>query len=520
MPEINSEFFNNHWHGVVVDINDPDQSGRVRVRIRGMWDNIALSKLPWVIVQQPVTSAAIGKMGTAPVGLIVGSNVIGIWLDGPSKQQPMVQGTWGKIGDVISGQFSNGAPAIDNTKGSIPPASSGGNAKNWRSGLNSSATPISLIDQGISSVISIGSDIGTVITSAIEKGMINAKVPTIAYESKYNKSDVMTLKSLNDPLARNASIPCLNLSFLSLKNLLELAAGILGNIAGALKNLLVQALTNAILELCRRFGVFKVLGLLNSAANAISEIANLLNALNIRVCGMNLFNQGIFDTINGVVAETLHAVNNITGAVSSAIGGIVNSASNLFDNIVTAPLASIATGSTPVPPTISINPPDGYVQQYNQNADPYPGYIVFLDPTGKGTASYIPRNGEPNYISSQQHIFFNAQKAFIANFESSIISGVLGPTGLVSGFTAVTSITQAFAATRILGVGFSIAAAGALAAVSLISYGKDYASVYTPQPRTIPASPLVDFSISKFSTTQMLLNMKKTQMNIGLGGLF
>lgn len=89
------------WHGVVEDIKDPLKLGRVRVRVLG-WhtDNkgsagIPTQDLPWAMVMQPITSAAMSGLGHSPTGVLQGSWVVGFFLDGLNAQQPMVMGTYG-----------------------------------------------------------------------------------------------------------------------------------------------------------------------------------------------------------------------------------------------------------------------------------------------------------------------------------------------------------------------------------------------------------------------------------------
>lgn len=86
--------------GVVEDVNDPLQLGRVKVRIINQNDNdtpTPVEDLQWCTVMMPVTSAAMSGVGTSPTWLEVGSYVIGIYLDGRTKRQPLIQGTFNKI---------------------------------------------------------------------------------------------------------------------------------------------------------------------------------------------------------------------------------------------------------------------------------------------------------------------------------------------------------------------------------------------------------------------------------------
>lgn len=82
------------WFGVVEDVNDPSQLGRVRVRILGIHTEdkslIPTESLPWAKCMMPLTSASISGVGWAPVGLVPGALVSGIFLDGADMQQPIV----------------------------------------------------------------------------------------------------------------------------------------------------------------------------------------------------------------------------------------------------------------------------------------------------------------------------------------------------------------------------------------------------------------------------------------------
>lgn len=88
------------WIGVVEDrVNDPDKLGRVRVRIMGYHSDdleaLPTEELPWAIVMQPTTSAAVSGKGSSPTNLLEGTWCIGFFLDGKEKQQPIVIGTVG-----------------------------------------------------------------------------------------------------------------------------------------------------------------------------------------------------------------------------------------------------------------------------------------------------------------------------------------------------------------------------------------------------------------------------------------
>ena len=84
----------------VRDIDDPTQSGHVRVRMYNRQNDEKESpddKLAWAIPLQPITSAATAGVGVIPSGMIVGSRVlIGFTEDDTAEQYPIVLGTFGR----------------------------------------------------------------------------------------------------------------------------------------------------------------------------------------------------------------------------------------------------------------------------------------------------------------------------------------------------------------------------------------------------------------------------------------
>ena len=99
------------WMGVVEDRNDPIKLGRVRVRIYGWYTDekqrVPTESLPWAqVIQQPNT-AAMGDIGYTPTGIVEGTWVVGIFLDGDKGQQPVIMGTLAGIP----------TEAVDATKG-------------------------------------------------------------------------------------------------------------------------------------------------------------------------------------------------------------------------------------------------------------------------------------------------------------------------------------------------------------------------------------------------------------------
>lgn len=85
------------WIGVVEDRNDPEKLGRCKVRIFGYHTEdltvLPKSDLPWAVPLTPITSASTSGIGSAPIGPVEGTWIVGWFLDGEDKQQPIMMGT-------------------------------------------------------------------------------------------------------------------------------------------------------------------------------------------------------------------------------------------------------------------------------------------------------------------------------------------------------------------------------------------------------------------------------------------
>jgi predicted chitinase len=90
----------NLFTGVVENRKDPLRLGRCQVRIVGVHTHdktiLPTDDLPWAFPMQPISSAAISGIGTAPVGVVEGTWVILMFRD-EQHQQPIILGTLGGI---------------------------------------------------------------------------------------------------------------------------------------------------------------------------------------------------------------------------------------------------------------------------------------------------------------------------------------------------------------------------------------------------------------------------------------
>ena len=82
--------------GVVEDINDPASLNRVKVRIFGkhstLKNDMPTENLPWYTSVMPMTNAGISGIGKT-VGVLRGSWVFGVFIDGSNEQEALILGT-------------------------------------------------------------------------------------------------------------------------------------------------------------------------------------------------------------------------------------------------------------------------------------------------------------------------------------------------------------------------------------------------------------------------------------------
>jgi len=103
IPERHKDFYGDQtrWFvGTVVNINDPLELGRVKIRIYGIHsDNeidIPDADLPWAQVVVPITEGGVRNLG-GMLGIKDDAQVFGLFLDGQSSQMPLILGSMPKI---------------------------------------------------------------------------------------------------------------------------------------------------------------------------------------------------------------------------------------------------------------------------------------------------------------------------------------------------------------------------------------------------------------------------------------
>ena len=274
MTERNFGNFLRFWVGRVVNVNDPYESGRVQVRIYSHHDDetkIPNKSLPWAQVLQPVTSAAIGRIGTAPVGLVVGARVFGIWLDN-DMQLPLVLGSLGRAGEVKDNNTRSGIPEIDINAGSIP-LSARNIPNNPYAALeqNQQRITIDQIDSGKANIERVEEESGIVLTTEVENGMQYTDVPTVA-SGPINQTDILSLIRNVDRSDRICSI----------RGLVEQAQRIIYEIdITSMGNRLLNNLADNILynttDLFQQLGIDRIQRMLETTLQSLGPINDVLS---------------------------------------------------------------------------------------------------------------------------------------------------------------------------------------------------------------------------------------------------
>ena len=106
------------YFGKVEDVNDPLQNGNVRVRVFGVHssnpEEAPTDTLPWAPTMLPTTSPSYKGFGRSTTGLVKGSIVVVVFMDGDTElQEPFVLGSMSTMTDDQSDNPFNSIGACD-----------------------------------------------------------------------------------------------------------------------------------------------------------------------------------------------------------------------------------------------------------------------------------------------------------------------------------------------------------------------------------------------------------------------
>lgn len=487
------------WYGEVVDVKDPDQSGRVRVRIYGRQDdktNIKDEDLHWAMPIQDITSAALGKVGTSPLGLLKGSKVQGYWADS-DRQLPIIQGSFGKAGDPKEGSSTDGAEDIDTDTGSIPTAATNQSppvAKNPYSKLFEGRVTINDINNGVKSIHSISKDVGIINNKEVDKKLKEPTIPTTAHVEKGNTGEVLDLVKKVDPNNLSASLPKMVDNFKDVRNVMNITSpkGLTGMMGGGIEG--------AIGNLAQQLG----------AQNVIGPLMSVLGA----------------GTLSPVLQNALRQ------ALGSAMKQSVQNGGRIPpSNKVSTVIPKIDPTAARPPKIVTLNNVSNHhVQQYyDLKSEPYPGYIEWKDPT-TGDKVYTARGTEPHYSSPDDHIIGNTTASLTTSMGAALRSipannsNSLAPKLPPAATAAITAaLTSAFGKAEaqgiasVLGKGFSPQNIIGMATKLIPGIaGKIQGMMGGHLPTSVLDPGKVGKTMQDFTKNQALLAKKKDSMKTAL----
>jgi hypothetical protein len=438
------------WIGIVTNVMDPHQSGRVQVRVFGRHDdtvNIPDSDLPWAQVLQPVTSAARGRIGTAPVGLTVGSRVYGQWID-TDRQYPLIFGAVGRAGSTVPGQTSGGSPTVNTAVGSIPGATQN-NVSNPYSALFDNRLSILDIDSGQVDIDSTALGDGAVMTEAVEEGMSFPKSPTTG-SAEPGEDDVLAILRRVDPMNSISALPCFTPNAIQLQFQIDL-----GSIVSGFINSITNSITNAILRIIDSLGFDSIINAISSAAAGLANFRDALDALREGgLCGapralasIGAGTQSIARSISSIQTAAARA-----GRAPQQIRAALGLAGReIRSNIATAVFRPLSILSLDLIPA-------NFVQvYYDADEDPYPGYIRWIDPVDTTVDPlFTTRDGQPNFRDAREHAEFETEQSAFNLFRGALSAGgALTTSTLNSVLNQVVDVGQLNALRRTMGSGFN-----------------------------------------------------------------
>jgi hypothetical protein len=485
------DFGSDKWIATVVNVNDPDQSGRVQIRIIGRQDdreNIKDEDLHWAIPKQPITSAAFGKIGQTPLGLVKGSKVYGEWFD-RDHQLPIITGSLGKAGDPKEGgDTTDGIPEIDIKKGSIP-----GAAQNYSdptpnypfSNLYGSKIDINKInnEDGYKTIATYTPATGVDNKVAVDEKLKEPKKPTTASASKEDKSDVLDVVKQVDPDKKSRVLPNAVDGFSQVQKMMSMTS------PNGISKLMSGGLQGAIGELTKSIGLNNVLGPLTkvlSGSQLPPVVQNALRSALSTVMKSAMSNGGSYN--HSAISTTVPKINPVKGSPP--------------DNLIVAVAAST------------------FVQQYFAlDSEPYPGYIQWKD-SSSGAINYTLRGSEPHYPTAQAHVHANSAAQLISTIgpiltkisqSSSITPGDI--TKLTSALTGHTNALSADALTKVLGKGVDLKSIIGLASKLIPNLSKGINGLMSGHlPQSVLDSGKVGAAMNDYTKNQSLLAMKKKEM--------
>lgn len=493
------------WVGKVVNVADaPDQDGRVRVRIFGRHDdetNIKDEDLPWALPMQDITSAAIGKVGTSPLGLLVGSRVMGYYID-KDQQQPVIMGSFGKAGDPKgSATTAGGTEQIDITTGSIPTPSinqSDPQENNPYSVRTPDRISIDEVNRNKKDISKTSTKKGVKVREDVDKDLPKHDTPTTASADKNDASEVLDVLKKVDPSNASGMLKNAVDKYINIRNIMNMTS------PAGVTNMMSGALGGAMSELAANLGV----------DNLLAPMSQLL--------GSNL--------LSDIAQKALQTA--MASVMKSTLQNNGRPALNVISNIIPEidPL-----GAVPAIIMDILDIPETYVQQYYPlESEPYPGYIEWVD-SDTGDIIYSLRGTEPHYPSAIDAVIGHNAAALTSNIGKILGATAVGAAIGVAGDVAANLLDEAGLSDLANTLESSLGNIQAMGISAVLGKGVNLGSIMGLASKLLPniAAPLnqvmsghlpdsflnvgsVSKSLSNFTKNQALLKMKKKAMEAAL----
>lgn len=372
---------------------DPHESGRHQLRIYGRHDdekNVKDEDLPWGTPLQPITSAATGKIGTSPTGMLVGSRVFGFYAD-DAMQYPIIMGSYARAAKPKDPMNNTGGESDSDSKGNDVPGHRSSNSTNWVNpqqkiaGSNSNNIDITKI-QKYNEAPHQDDTTGDELTKSSKKTYAeeNGDKPTIGSIDKKNSSKVLEKITKVDPQSNSSVLPKAVDNFkkiMSISNATSGGSGLNKLVGGGLGQVFQKisgqnGLPNIVSQLGSMLGVSGSGNGSGSGGNSspqvtqqhtVDTLANMLNQL----AGHTTPN-AMIASIDPISQETLYF----------ALLELLNSVNG--DLTINQKPAYPTGAPVEIQPQFLVNDiPDGYIEIFSySDVDPYPSYILWEGPSG------------------------------------------------------------------------------------------------------------------------------------------
>lgn len=113
---IQDNLSNSYWIGEVVDIDDPEREGRIRVRVFGKFDELDIDSIPWATPHNRITGGSESGSGFHSVPKL--QSIVGVIFDNGNLHEPewyMIQNISDELKNEISGSYENAHSLIYDT---------------------------------------------------------------------------------------------------------------------------------------------------------------------------------------------------------------------------------------------------------------------------------------------------------------------------------------------------------------------------------------------------------------------